>query len=101
MDWDRVHAGFGWRLPSDYRDYVAAYGMGTINETLSIVTPPPSDYPYVHHLLCGCTYPPADGPAGVRQSAPSIGVLPAHGSRPAVGVGDQACGNCGHDGCQG
>ncbi|SEL32826.1 hypothetical protein [Streptacidiphilus jiangxiensis] len=61
LDWDRVDAQFGWRLPSDYRDFVAAFGMGTINETLSIVTPPPSDYPYAHHLLYERTYPPADG----------------------------------------
>ncbi len=61
LDWGRVHAEFGWRLPGDYRDFVAAYGMGTINETLTIVTPPPSDYPFVHHLLYGRTYPPADG----------------------------------------
>ncbi|MEU2859036.1 hypothetical protein ABZ672_11485, partial [Streptomyces mirabilis] len=61
VDWDRVHAEFGWRLPSDYRDFVAAYGMGTINETLGVFTPPFPGYPYVDHLLYQRSYPATDG----------------------------------------
>ncbi|MFG2960043.1 hypothetical protein ACGF5O_40760 [Streptomyces sp. NPDC048291] len=61
VDWDRVHTEFGWRLPGDYRDFVAAYGMGTINETLGVVAPPFPGYPYVDHLLYERTYPPTDG----------------------------------------
>ena len=40
IDWDRVAEGSGLRFPADYRDFVAVYGGGTIDDFLTISTPP-------------------------------------------------------------
>ncbi|MCZ4100691.1 hypothetical protein [Streptomyces sp. H39-C1] len=60
VDWDQVHANFGWRLPNDYRDFVAVYGMGAISDSLGIATPPFAGYPCVDHLVYERSYPPSD-----------------------------------------
>ncbi|MGM9469305.1 hypothetical protein [Streptomyces murinus] len=38
VDWDVLRAETGWRLPADYRDFVAVYGPGTISGTLAWAT---------------------------------------------------------------
>ncbi|MFF3947068.1 hypothetical protein ACFYYN_19870 [Streptomyces sp. NPDC001902] len=60
VDWNQVLEDFGWRLPNDYRDFVAAYGLGAISDSLGIGTPPFAGYPYGEHLLYERPYPPSD-----------------------------------------
>ncbi|MFE4519234.1 SMI1/KNR4 family protein [Kitasatospora sp. NPDC056783] len=46
VDWDELAQTTGLRLPSDYRDFVALYGGGELDEYLSIRTPPVGASPY-------------------------------------------------------
>lgn len=43
IDWDRVAADSGMRFPADYRDFVAVFGGGSIDDYLAIHTPPIED----------------------------------------------------------
>ncbi|MFJ5306330.1 hypothetical protein [Streptomyces sp. NPDC088350] len=61
VDWDALRAETGWELPADYRDFVAAYGLGSISDSIGILTPPFDGYPYGDHLLYGVQWPPVDG----------------------------------------
>ncbi|MCX4856411.1 hypothetical protein [Streptomyces canus] len=61
VDWDALRVDTGWELPSDYRDFVAVYGLGSISDSMAIRTPPFEGYPYGDHLLHGVERPPADG----------------------------------------
>ncbi|WP_199571760.1 hypothetical protein [Streptomyces murinus] len=61
VDWDVLRAETGWRLPADFRDFVAVYGLGTISDSIGISTPPFDGYPYGDHLLFRTEWPPADG----------------------------------------
>ncbi|MBW8793479.1 MAG: hypothetical protein JF597_07780 [Streptomyces sp.] len=51
VDWDTLRAATGWEFPADYRDFVAACGMGTISESIGVLTPPFDGCPYDDHLL--------------------------------------------------
>lgn len=74
VDWDAVRGEFGWVLPTDYRDFVAAFGMGSISDSIAIATPPFPGYPYVDHLLYNAEYPPPDGvlPWGTNEAGDSF-----------------------------
>jgi hypothetical protein len=60
VDWDQVHANFGWRFPDDFRDFIATYGMGAISDSLGIMSPPFVGHPCDDHLVYERPYPPSD-----------------------------------------
>ncbi|MBK3564785.1 SMI1/KNR4 family protein [Streptomyces sp. MBT62] len=39
VDWDAVEASWGTRFPGDYKEFMAAYGEGVIDDYLSLMAP--------------------------------------------------------------
>ncbi|MDX2813403.1 hypothetical protein PV410_12675 [Streptomyces sp. PA03-5A] len=61
MDWDALQAETGWEFPTDYRDFLSVFGVGSISDSIGIGAPPFEGYPYEDHLLYNVQWPPADG----------------------------------------
>lgn len=86
VDWDALYRRTGTWLPRDYREFVAIYGGGSIDDHMEIMIPPAPGYPYgsywqeapgiLNSLVLG-----GSAPDWVRSAA----VLPYGGN----GEGDQ------------
>ncbi|MGV9269534.1 SMI1/KNR4 family protein [Kitasatospora sp. NPDC003701] len=69
IDWDELARTTGLRLPADYRDFVALYGGGELDECLSVSTLPVDGSPY-GVLVDGLDVDPREEPAALTGSAP-------------------------------
>lgn len=44
VDWAAVHARLGFRLPADYREFIGAYGAGTLGDIRILAPGAPGDW---------------------------------------------------------
>lgn len=70
VDWEKLRTVTGWEFPADYRDFVAVYGMGTISDSIGVLTPRFEGYPYEDHLLRGGEWSSGPGTAVGITSTP-------------------------------
>ncbi|MGW2867039.1 SMI1/KNR4 family protein [Kitasatospora sp. NPDC001225] len=69
VDWDELARTTGLRLPADYRDFVALYGGGELDEYLGVSTPPVDGSPY-GDLVDALDFDPRQEPAAPTGTAP-------------------------------
>ncbi|MER7701298.1 SMI1/KNR4 family protein [Kitasatospora sp. NPDC097605] len=80
VDWAELERETGLRLPADYRDFVAVFGGGELNEYLAVRVPPAEGLPD-GLLLEGLGFdprdaPPSEGEAGVEELSEEGRLLP-------------------------
>ncbi|CAN3985902.1 SMI1/KNR4 family protein [Kitasatospora purpeofusca] len=61
VDWEEIARSTGLRVPADYRDFVAVFGGGELNEYLAVRIPPVEGRPE-SRLLEGLGFDPREEP---------------------------------------